>query len=205
MISDWRVKFAAPLPFFFVQLAAFPEGNNEYANIRWAQVAALALPQVAMASAIDLGDPQSPAGSIHPRNKQAVGARLSLAVRNVLYSEDIDWRGPTANGVSIVPLGASQFQLTLAFNNTLGSLVYRDPESCSKCCSGGQDPFEVLGSDSKWVLGSSAVGASTVTVKATLASGVKPVGVRYAWTDYPECILYDSQNSLPSTPWQAHF
>jgi len=34
MITDWRAKFNSDLPFFFVQLAAYPQGNNQYADIR---------------------------------------------------------------------------------------------------------------------------------------------------------------------------
>jgi len=36
-------------------------------------MAALKLPNVGYAVAIDLGDPKSPFGSIHPRRKQEVG------------------------------------------------------------------------------------------------------------------------------------
>ena len=55
MIADWRVKFRSELPFFFVELAAYPDGGGAYPAIRWAQTAALQLPNVGMATAIDLG------------------------------------------------------------------------------------------------------------------------------------------------------
>lgn len=67
MIADWRKKMSLELPFFFVQLAAY--GTN-YAFIREAQMAALELPRVGYALTIDIGDPTSPEGSIHPRRKQ---------------------------------------------------------------------------------------------------------------------------------------
>ena len=74
-----------------VQLAAF---HDDYAQIRAAQAAALALPRTADAVAIDLGDPTSPYNSIHPRRKQEVGRRLALAARVLQYGE----RGVTASG-----------------------------------------------------------------------------------------------------------
>ena len=64
MIADWRKKFELPnLSFFFVQLAAF---ESDYSTIRQAQMAALKLPNTGFAVAIDIGDPSSPYGSIHP-------------------------------------------------------------------------------------------------------------------------------------------
>jgi hypothetical protein len=83
MIADWRAKFQLPdLSFFFVQLAAY---ESDYSLIRQAQMAALALPKVGYATAIDIGDPTSPLGSIHPRRKQEVGRRLSLSCRAIQY------------------------------------------------------------------------------------------------------------------------
>lgn len=50
-----------------------------------------------MAVAIDLGDPTSPFGSVHPRDKQDVGTRLSLSARGVVYGDtSVDYLGPIA-------------------------------------------------------------------------------------------------------------
>ena len=68
------------LSFFFVQLAAY---SQDYSLIRDAQMAALKLPKVGYGVAIDLGDPTSPQGSIHPRRKQEVGRRLSLSCLSI--------------------------------------------------------------------------------------------------------------------------
>ena len=46
------------LTFVFVQLAAYPK--HDYSEIRNAQMAALKLPNVGYAVAVDLGDPASP-------------------------------------------------------------------------------------------------------------------------------------------------
>jgi sialate O-acetylesterase len=75
MIDDWRAKFnETSLPFFFVQLAAYPDNTTDFAGLRIAQEvryctglwgfpvlltqrsqAALQLKNVGMATAIDLG------------------------------------------------------------------------------------------------------------------------------------------------------
>ncbi len=50
-----------------------------------------------MAVAMDLGDPTSPYGSVHPRDKQDVGARLVLAGRSVAYGDhSVYYTGPLA-------------------------------------------------------------------------------------------------------------
>jgi len=50
-----------------------------------------------MAVAMDLGDPNSPYGSVHPRDKQDVGARLSLAGRAVAFGDTtVYYSGPIA-------------------------------------------------------------------------------------------------------------
>ena len=69
MIADWRRQFGLPdLSFFYVQLAPY---SQDYSRIRLAQGAALQLPKVGFAVALDLGDLTSPSGSIHPRRKQS--------------------------------------------------------------------------------------------------------------------------------------
>ena len=49
-----------------------------------------------MAVAIDLGDPTSPSGSIHPRNKQTVAQRLLAGALNIVYGKNISFQGPIA-------------------------------------------------------------------------------------------------------------
>ena len=53
------------------------------ADLRAAQLAALALPRVDFAGMHDAGDPQGPDGSIHPRNKQVAGEGGSMVCLSV--------------------------------------------------------------------------------------------------------------------------
>ena len=60
------------------------------------------LQNVFMAVAIDLGDPTSPFGSIHPRDKQDVGARLVRSARAVIYKDSTAYyQGPLADSAKI--------------------------------------------------------------------------------------------------------
>ena len=119
MISDWRRRFnggttpikGRPRSFVFVQLPPYSvdageRGGTSTALIREAQLAALRLPHVGMASAVDYGDPRSPVGNIHPRWKAPVGNRLALTARALTYGSGVAFKGPAplraTNGVDIV-------------------------------------------------------------------------------------------------------
>ena len=88
------------------QLAADGTSNETaggFQDIRWAQTANCGyvpnerLKNVFMAVAIDLGDPTSPYGSVHPRDKQDVGIRLVRSARAVVYNDlKVDFQGPLA-------------------------------------------------------------------------------------------------------------
>ena len=100
MIADWRAKFALPeMSFFFVQLAAYAGGD--FTPLRNAQMAALQLPKVGYAVAIDLGDIASPWNEIHPRRKQEVGRRLALSALAVQYGREIVSTGPLFAQVAV--------------------------------------------------------------------------------------------------------
>lgn len=53
-----------------LQLAPFSPGPDGWEDIRQAQLGGLSLPKVAFISAVDDGDPLSPEGPYHPRNKR---------------------------------------------------------------------------------------------------------------------------------------
>ena len=64
--------FTVPL-----QLAPFSPGPDGWEDIREAQLSGLALPRVAFISAVDDGDPLSPEGPYHPRDKRELWLRRS--------------------------------------------------------------------------------------------------------------------------------
>ena len=106
MIADWRAKFGLPyLKFAYVELAGY---SQDYSRIRAAQAAALSLPGVGLATAIDIGDPTSPYGNIHPRRKQEVGRRLSLATRALVYGDaSVASRGPSLSALALTADGVA--------------------------------------------------------------------------------------------------
>jgi len=209
MISDWRQKFVnskSQFPFYFVQLAAYPEGGGAFPAIRNAQTEALKLQNVGMATAIDLGDPQSPVGSIHPRNKQEVGRRLSLAALNIGYNKSIISTGPTPYIMSShsTPKGALvTYTVSISFiPSTAVNLTFRGTEECSKCCDFSRG-FEFSFSDNTWKPATAAtIQKNTVTPTITVPNSLNLKAMRFGWQDYPQCGLYNNVN-LATPPFNV--
>lgn len=88
--------------------------------MRWAQTANYGyvpndrLQNVFMAVAMDLGDPQSPFGSVHPRDKQDVGDRLVRSGRAVVYNDNsVYYQGPLAESAKIRYFNTIQIESTV--------------------------------------------------------------------------------------------
>jgi sialate O-acetylesterase len=202
MINWWRGGFHQDFTFLFVQLATIVTPQ-----MRQAQLSALALPNVGYATAADLGDYTSPWGSIHPRNKQEVGRRLTLAARNIAYDEtDVIWQGPTFQSANISVDGGNT-TVTVAFTfYGPGGFVTKDPE-----CPVGLNPSTC----SNWQLydaynylynaTSISVNKNVVTLQLTQATNARKISaVSYGWAGWPLMTLYSEQD-LPAIPFYYTF
>eukprot|EP00050_Salpingoeca_kvevrii_P022110 m.121236 g.121236 ORF g.121236 m.121236 type:complete len:810 (+) comp9600_c0_seq5:87-2516(+) len=202
MIADWRKKMGIPLPFYFVQLAAF---SSDYALIREAQLAALKLPMVDFATAIDIGDPTSPEGSIHPRRKQEVGRRLSLVALTMQYDRHQQCHGPVLTGHTLHYDNATGMgSAKLTFDNT-NNLHSHGTAACKACCS--ESPFE-LGNGAYFVRANFTIVEGGVELSANM-QGIEPLMVRYDFEGYPQCAIYngeggpDDHAGLPAYPFRT--
>ena len=91
LVKGWRTAFGNNfLPFFYVQLHPFliQYTQDDLARFRITQLALLdQIDNIYMASAVDLGDIDSPYDPLHPRNKKEVGLRLEKLVSSVVYND----------------------------------------------------------------------------------------------------------------------
>lgn len=80
-----------------------------FAGIRLGQQAVLNMSNAGMASAIDAGDPEGPwSSTLHPRDKQSLGARLSLVARALTYGEQaLTHEGPRMASVAVAVAAAA--------------------------------------------------------------------------------------------------
>ena len=120
MITAWRDAFAAPSLFFgFVQLSTWcalpPESLPQ---LREAQMAALALPNVGFSTNADHGM----GCTIHPAAKQYTSVRLARSALALHYKKDIAWRSPTYKSAQPQPSTAEGKTASLVVTlNDVGS------------------------------------------------------------------------------------
>ena len=191
LITDWRAQWGqGDFPFLFVQLAnwggAPPEKPmpNVWAELREAQAQALTLPNTGMAVAIDVGE----AAAMHPRNKQAVGARLALAAQAVAYGEQLLHSGPVFRSATID--GA---RIRLTFDAVGGGLIAKG--------GGPLRSFAIAGQDQVFVWADTVINSDN-TLVVSAAAVPQPVAVRYGWYHNPDCNLANAEG-LPAVPFRT--
>ncbi len=187
MIVSWRRAWGAEFPFLFVQLANFmarkeAPGESQWAELREAQLMTLELPHTGMAVAIDVGE----AEDIHPKNKQEVGRRLALAAEATVYFRETEYSGPIFSGSQ-----EEEGKIRLSFRNAVG-MKAADGERLKG--------FAIAGADKKFVWADAEIQGDHLVVSSPQVA--KPVAVRYAWADNPECNLVNGVG-LPASPFRT--
>jgi sialate O-acetylesterase len=190
MITDWRVRFKqGNLPFLFVQLANFMETQEQpvddnWAELREAQLMTLDYPNTGMAVTIDIGE----ADDIHPRNKQDVGKRLALAAEKLAYDKNLVYSGPIFESME-----KEDGKILLHFEHAGSGLVTND----------GMAPigFAIAGDDQKFVWAQAEI-VDKNTIAVWSSEVEEPVAVRYAWQSNPPTNLYN-QEGIPASPFRT--
>ena len=191
LIQSWRDAWASPnMPFYYVQLASFMEKRAEPTNSNWAllrEAQAMTLSKTkhtGMAVAIDIGE----AKSIHPKNKQDVGKRLAqIALAQTYNMEKIPFSGPAFSKMEIEGAKAK-----LSFNHADTGLVAKNGAPLKG--------FEIAGEDKVFHWAEAQAKGQSVTVSSPDVP--KPVAVRYAWGDNPDCDL-QNKAALPAVPFRT--
>ncbi len=187
LIASWRKAWGqGDFPFLYVQLPNWrghhADIHDDWAVMRESMSKVLAVPNTGMAVTIDVGD----SANIHPKNKQAVGARLALAARAVAYGETLAHSGPLYESMT-----AAGGKLRLRFTHVGDGLVAK---------GGKLTGFTIAGADRKFVPAEAVIEGETVVV--TTPGATEPVAVRYAWANDPTCNLYNKAG-LPASPFRT--
>eukprot|EP01126_Amoeba_proteus_P003542 TRINITY_DN11186_c0_g1_i1.p1 TRINITY_DN11186_c0_g1~~TRINITY_DN11186_c0_g1_i1.p1 ORF type:complete len:465 (+),score=54.07 TRINITY_DN11186_c0_g1_i1:195-1589(+) len=192
MIQDWRSKWWGNLRdvgFFYVQLAPWTRDNEAVALIRLEQLFTNEVPHTGFATAIDLGDPHSPHGDLHPRFKKQIGRRLSSSVRAISYGEDIPYLGPMATSWEVISNGTGSIAVVSFLKASVGSgLVFVefpcpdtiDPNLCKE--------FEVEVVGHGWIPATGTIVEDSIHVQSSVENATM-IGVRYGHSAYPIATL----------------
>ncbi len=196
LIADWRKQLAdgREFPFYFVQLAPFRYNNHSpeaLAELWDAQLETYRhVPRTGMVVTTDITE----LDNIHPRNKQAVGARLAGWALADTYR---DW--PSASGPVSVPSGPiyrskeiDGRQVRINFDFVADGLSSKDDQPLTW--------FSICGPDRKFVPASARIEGNQVVVWSDEVS--EPQEVRFAWADTAQPNLVNSVG-LPASPFRT--
>jgi sialate O-acetylesterase len=190
LINSWRDgSHQKDLEFLIVQLpnyGATPDqpGESAWAELREAQLLTLKLvPQTGMAVTIDVGDPKD----VHPHRKLEVGQRLALWALGTIYKQPIEYSGPLYESMQI-----QGNEVRVRFTPVGSGLEGRD--------GGELRGFVVAGADRKFHWAEGRIDGDTVIVSSRDVP--RPVAVRYAWADSPQCNLFN-KDGLPASPFRS--
>ena len=192
MIKDWRASWnVGDFPFLFVQLANYREPveqpyDSPWGMVRESQSDVLTLPNTGQAVIIDIGN----ANDVHPRDKQNVGLRLSLAARKFAYGEKIVFSGPTYKSSKI-----KNGKMIIEFDNIGTGLVCKDKYGSVK-------GFAIAGADKKFIWASAFIEKNKIVVWNESINN--PKYVRYGWADNPDDLNLYNGEGLPACPFRTN-
>jgi sialate O-acetylesterase len=192
LIESWRKEFGqGNLPFYYVQVAPYSwdiedPSLNDYAFFREAQEHVTKITNTAMVISMDVGE----AKDIHPKNKGPLGVRLAKTALNLTYHMDtVQYLGPELKRVAY-------------FSNQ--AVVYYNPASVKSGLktSDGKPPmfFQVAGVNKKFYDAVAEIVGNTIRLHSDHV--LKPVEVRYAFTNYPVTNLINKAG-LPAIPFRT--
>lgn len=204
MMASWRRVWNRPeMPFLVVQLPSFLshqagktemdmdaatlaefDGRNQnhgFVPIREAQLrVSREDPFVGLAVTLDLGEKFD----VHPLRKRAVGERLALQARKIVYGDT----KVVADGPIPSTFRRDGAAFVVSFDGIGGGLVAR----------GELKGFEVSDAEGDWYAAEAVIRGETLLVQAVEVR--EPTGVRYAWLGYPDVSLFNREG-LPATPF----
>lgn len=187
LIGDWRSHFAqGNLPFLYVQISSFKSPGEDWGLVREWQRRTLAVANTAMAVTLDIGA----ANNVHPPNKQAVGGRLALAARALVYGEPVADSGPSFREATPELASNGKPELRVWFDHGEGLSFHDAP-------AGG---FEVAGADHHFVPAQAMLEGETVVVSSPAVA--TPLYVRYGWMGVMTANLYNAAG-LPAATFTS--
>jgi sialate O-acetylesterase len=198
MVTSWRRFFRTDFPFYYVELAAINDPQNEpvqrwsWGGIREAQAEVLSLPKTGVITSADAGgsDMLGP-GDIHPPCKKMIAERAAKLVLAEVYGKGsaVAARSPYYSGVSKAEGG--KFRVKIA--NADGLRLMSGKTKI--------DGFAIRGEkkdDWKWA--NAELKGDEIILSSPEVP--EPKAVRYGWARRPRLTL-ESAHGLPLRPFST--
>lgn len=185
MIKAWRKHWdQGDFPFYYVQIAPYNyEEGSKSQRLREAQLKTLSLKNTGMVVTTDISTPKT----IHPGNKQDVGARLAKwALAKDYGFSNIVYSGPLYKSMKI-----EDNKIRIFFNHDNGGLIRYGKELTS---------FTIADANHEFVPAQASIDGNSVLVWSEKID--KPVAVRFGWSEKPEPNLFNKAG-LPASPFRT--
>ncbi|MFC5530548.1 sialate O-acetylesterase [Cohnella yongneupensis] len=190
LIDKWRGDWGdSTLPFLFVQLTGYGDGNDrEHDAYNWPllreaqQKVTEQVPNTAMAVILDCGEELD----IHPKDKKSVGERLAGIALKEVYGQDVACYGP--------------FYKELVIDGGKAIVHFEHTDGGLKSTEGDVLGFQIAGSDGRYADAVATIAGDTVELSSREVAA--PVAVRYGWASFPIATLANGIG-LPAAPFRT--
>jgi len=185
LITGWRKDFqSGDFPFYFVQIAPYDYGKDSKSQLlREAQLQTLSVKNTGMAVTLDIGNPKN----IHPADKENLGKRLASLALAKTYGKKITYSGPIYKSMK-----AAKGKLVLSFEYANKGLVLKERNK--------ENNFLIAGEDK--VFKKAVVKVNGTKLHLSHPDILKPVAVRYAWSNIDEGTLFNKEG-LPAPSFRT--
>ncbi len=184
LIQSWRTLWATEFPFYFVQLAPYNNGDDNYSSviIRDLQRRTLQLPNTAMVITSDI----STSDDIHPKDKKSVGVRLAnLALANIYKTNTNCVNGPMFKSFVI-----EKSKIIVSFDYAEG--LYFKPKKTTQ--------FEIASDDAIFYPANAKIIKDKIEIQSDKVP--HPKKVRFAWKNAASSDLFNKVK-LPASSFTS--
>jgi sialate O-acetylesterase len=164
MVDGWRDAWGArDLPFYFVQLPCWKDGDFWPWTRQSQLLASRSIPHCEMVVSADVGD----VTKLHPPQKQPIGERLAALALARSYGRSVPCSGPTISRITSEPDGGA---VSISF----------DPANGAPRAKGdGWRDVELAGADGIFYPASVTLAGDRATARSDRVPA--PVAIRYGW------------------------
>lgn len=181
LITSWRKAWKEDFPFYFVQIAPYKTGTNNYSNVTLRNSQRKVLNQVKNTGMVVISD-VSDTIDIHPKDKKSVGIRLA----NLALKETYKTNSNLVNGPLYKSVKADKNKIVVDFDAAEG-LHFLDRKDTQ---------FEIAGADDVYFSAEATIKSNQVILTSKKVK--EPVKVRFAWGNTIQSNLFNKAN-LPAS------